>query len=205
MKEDILVEHNRLFQEAGAIIKGHISLAEQRDLPIPGWLLTRRLKRAIGLYERALEINPENWSAMWFIGKVHQRLRNKAEALSWFERAYQSDPSQPDVAREASLAAMEVGRQDIAVVFAHRATQIEPANPSLRANLALAHLLAGRIADAETAIQQALVDDPSDRISKNILAMVQHFAATDRIPPISIPALTDYWLQVLEENNRPDL
>jgi len=53
---------------------------------------------------------------MWLVGKVHQRLGDPVAALSWFERTYQVNSSQPDVAREASLYAMDIGRGDAAVV-----------------------------------------------------------------------------------------
>jgi tetratricopeptide (TPR) repeat protein len=108
MAEEIAAKHNRLFQEASAIIKGQISVHGQADLPAPGWLITRKLKQAVNLFEQVLQINPENWSAMWLIGKIQQRLRHNSEALSWFERSYQVNPSQPDVAREASLCAMDI-------------------------------------------------------------------------------------------------
>lgn len=186
-------EHDRLFQEAVAITKNQIPLHGQPDMPVPSWLLAPKLKHAVALFERVLQINPGNWSAMWFIGKVHQRFRNKDEAFGWFERAYQANPSQPDVAREAALCAMEIGRHDAAIVFAHRASQIEPTNPGLRANLALAYLLAGRLPDAQTAIEQALAGAPSDAISQTIRAMVQHFVTNGQVPPTTTPALLKYW------------
>jgi Flp pilus assembly protein TadD len=110
-----------------------------------------------------------------------------------FEGAYQINPSQPDIAREASVCAMELGRHDAAITFAHRAIQIEPANPGLHANLALAYLLAGHISDAQTSIERALSADPKDAISQTIQAMTQHFAVNGRTPPTTTPALLAYW------------
>jgi len=153
----------------------------------------RKLKRAISLFERVLALNPDNWSAMWLIGKVHQRLGDFATALSWFERSYQVNPSQPDVAREAAMCAMDIGRHDAAIVFAHRATQIEPTSAGLHANLALAYVLAGRIADARTSIEHSLSIDPTDKISQTIAAITQHFTSNGRTPPTTTPALLDYW------------
>ena len=89
MSEKVAAEHNRLFHQASAIVKGQIPLDGRLDMPVPGWLLSRKLKHAIVLFEHVVQINPKNWSAMWFIGKVHQRFRNAGEALSWFERSYQ--------------------------------------------------------------------------------------------------------------------
>ena len=193
MTEEEISQHDRLYQQALAIVRGQIPLEERPNMPVPGWWLTRNLKRAIALLERVLQINPENWSAMWFIGKVHQRLGNATEALAWFERCYQINPSQPDVSREASLCAMESGHHDEAIVFAHRATQIQPTNPGLHANLALAYLLSGRLPDAQTAIEQALALDPADTISQTIQTMVQYFANTGLLPPPTTSALLNYW------------
>jgi tetratricopeptide (TPR) repeat protein len=193
LTEQQRLEHNQCYEEASALIRNAIPLHERPHMPAPGWFLRRRLNRALSLFERVLQLNPENWAAMWLAGKVHQRLGDMATALSWFERAYQVNPSQPDVAREASMCAMDVGRHDAAIVFAHRATQIGPANAGLHANLALAYLLGGHLADAQARIDQSLTIDPSDGISLTIKAIIQHFASNGRTPPTTTPALQDYW------------
>jgi Flp pilus assembly protein TadD len=152
---ELAEKHNRLFQEAMAIVQNQIPLHGKTDMPVPGVVLSRQLRKAISLFRRALEINPNNWSAMWFIGKVHQRFREDKDALEWFKQSYDVNPSQTDIAREASLCAMQIGNHDMAIVFAHRAIQVDPTNPGLGANLALAYLLAGRIRDAQASISQA--------------------------------------------------
>jgi tetratricopeptide (TPR) repeat protein len=130
---------------------------------------------------------------MWFTGKVYQCCHDQATALAWFERAYQINASEADVAREASTCAMELARHDTAIGFAHRAVQIAPANPGLHANLALAYLLAGRIPEAQNEIGCAVATDPTDIISKTIDSMTKHFAANGRTPPATTPALLTYW------------
>lgn len=193
MTEQHRVEHNQAFAEAAALIKNEIPLHERPNMPARGWFLRRKLRRAVSLFERVLQLNPDNWAAMWMVGKVHQRYGDHAMALAWFERAYQINPSQPDVAREASMCAMDIGRHDAAIVFAHRATQIEPGSAGLHANLALAYLLAGRRADAQACIERSLTIDPSDKISKTIEAIIRHFVANGRTPPTTTNALQSYW------------
>ena len=199
LTEQQRLEHNNVFDAASTLIQDEIPLHERPQLPPPGWLLRRKLNRALKLFDRALELKPDNWSAMWLVGKVHQRLGDQTTALSWFERAYQENPSQPDVAREASMCAMDAGRNDTAIVFAHRATQIEPANAGLHANLALAYLLAARIPDAKGSIERSIAADPADQISQTINTIIMHFAANGRTPPTTPPSLLDYW-----HNNRTD-
>jgi len=193
LTEQQILEHNKCFEEATAIVKGEILIHERPQLPKPGWLLRRKLNQALSLLERVLELNPDNWPAMWNIGKIQQRFGDNAVALSWFERAYQINPSQPDVAREASLCAMEIGRQDAAIIFAHRSVQIEPSNGGRHANLALAYLLANRISEAQTSIDNALAADPADKISQSIKSAIQHFATNGGTPPTTAPALLNYW------------
>src|SRR5580765_7008207 len=74
MNEQQRAEHNRAFEEASALVKDEIPLHERPAMPGPGWWLRRKLKRAISLFESVLALNPDNWSAMWLVGKVHQRL-----------------------------------------------------------------------------------------------------------------------------------
>ena|SRR5436190_4867175 len=196
MTEQQRAEHNKLFEQAAALVKEEIPLHDRRVLPKPGWWLRRKLRRALSLFERALELNPENWSAMWLAGKVHQRLGEETTALSWFERAYQVNPSQPDVAREASLLAMDVGRSDAAIVYAFRATQIEPESAGLQANLALAYLLAARVGEAQKSIESSLSIDGSDTISQTIKEIIGHFASTGRKPPAKTEDLQRYWAKL---------
>lgn len=116
-------EHNRLFEEASTIIQGQIPVHGQSELPPLSWLGTRKLRQAISLYERVLEINPSNGSALWLLGKIHQRFRDILEALSWV-RAFTSKLSvSPARCTSGAL--------------------INPGDAGLRANLALAYLLAG--------------------------------------------------------------
>lgn len=118
MNSDLIPEHNLPLKEASLIIRDQIPLLGKPELPAPGWFLRRRLRHAITLYERVLEMNPTNWSAMWFIGKIHQRFCELPEALIWFERSHRTNPSQPDVVREASICAMEIGSAGKAIEYA---------------------------------------------------------------------------------------
>lgn len=193
MTEAQRIEHDRVFEEASALVTNELLLHDRTPLPLPGWWLRRKLKRALSLFDRVLSLKPDNWSAMWLVGKTHQRLGDVTSALSWFERANQVNPSQPDVAREASLCAMEIGRGDAAVAFANRAVQVEPDSAGLHANLALAYLLAGRIDEASRSIRHSLSSDPSDTISHTINAIVEHFSENGHTPPKLTSELQNYW------------
>ena len=193
MNDQERAEHNRLFEEASAMINEEIQFHDRPLLPPPGWWLRRRLKRALSLFHRVLELRPENWSAMWLAAKVRQRLGDEKAAFEWFERAYQVNPSQPDVAREASLTAMNIGRTDAAVVYAFRATQIEPESAGLHANLALVYVLDGQLEQARKSIEHSLGLDPSDTISQTIKAIIEFFATHPIPPPKTTEGLKQFW------------
>lgn len=193
MDERLRVEHNTAFEKASVLLKGEIPLHERMDMKTPGWWTRRRMNKACTLLKRVLAINPENWSAMWLLGKANQRFGDTDTALMWFEKSYQINPSQPDVAREASLCAMDAGKTDEAVVFSFRATQIEPENAGLQANLALAYLLAGRVSEASGSIGRSLKIDPDDRISQTIGSIIEHFMTNGKEPPRNTSDLLAYW------------
>jgi tetratricopeptide (TPR) repeat protein len=196
MTGDQIAEHNRIFQEATEILKGRIRLDEHagtRTVTERDW---GDLERAIQLLQRVLELNPENWASMWFIGKIYQRFDNHSAAYDWFKRSYAINPSQPDVAREASISAAEIGEADAAIKFAYRAIQIAPGNSGLYANLAVANLQAGRLEEADVAVRQALAGNPTDDLSKTVAAMIKHFRDTGITPPVSTTALLNYWRRI---------
>ena len=186
-------EHNRAFQEGSELVRGELQLQEARQSENADQPARAKLEQALRLFARVLEINPENWSAMWLVGKVHQRLGDQTTAYAWFRRAYQINPSQPDVAREASICAMFLGRSEEAITYASSALQNKPPNSSLQANLALALLLAGRLDEARTAIQKAIASDPADKASKTIENMIRHFLTCGKRPPSTTASLEDYW------------
>lgn len=202
ISEEAAAEHDRLYSEALNACKNEIPLAEQPNLAAPGWLKAFRLRRAIQLFKRAVQINPQNWNAMWFIGKLQQRLRNWAEALDYFGRATSINTTQPDLAREASLCAMELGRKVEGVKFAQDALNLAPYDAGLIANLALAYLLSGNLSDAQAAIDQALSKDPTDSISMTLATMIQHFEARGRTPPDTSTKLLIYWQRHLNAMRR---
>jgi tetratricopeptide (TPR) repeat protein len=193
MTEAERAQQNRAFEEAAGIVKKEMPLEAREDSSPPGWFLRRKLVRALSLFERVIQLNPANWSALWLMGKVHLRLQNSDAALSCFERAHQANPAQPEIAREASRCAMDLGLHEAAVDFAQRAIQMDPNSCALRANLSLACLIAGLLPDAQLAANQAVMGDPTERYYQTLKAMARHFGANGSTPPPTPAALFEYW------------
>ena len=146
--------HDELYSAACALIEGLIQLeGTASDLDEPA---RKRLSESVPLFEEVVQINPADWRAMWFLGKVYQRFNDPERSFDWFWRAHRVNPEQPDVAREASIAAMESGRPEQAVVFCQCAIEAQPDDPGLNANLALALLFCEKPTEARSAISEAI-------------------------------------------------
>jgi tetratricopeptide (TPR) repeat protein len=174
--------HDELYKRAGELIEG-LLIFQNRETPPLQPDGRRRLDEAAGLYEEVVRINPRNWAAMWLLGKVHQRLEQYERGLEWFSRAHRVNPDHVNVAREASIAAMDAGKPEEAIPFCRRALQVKPGDPGLRANLAVATLFCGKPAEARDIAAAALADDPADGITAAIVRIIDEVLAGTRPCP----------------------
>lgn len=164
--------HNERYEQGCRLIEGLIILHDRKPALLESQE-SKRLEEALLLFDEVVRINPRNWAAMWLIGKIYQRLGDCANSLSWFTRAHHINPDQPDVAREASIAAMEVGRPEEAIPFCERAIEANPDDPGLRANLALALLFSGKSKEAHSVAKEALVRDSADAITAYLVRIIE--------------------------------
>jgi hypothetical protein len=165
------IRHDQLYQQASTLIDGLIILSNEAPAPLERQQHLR-LEQAIPLFEEVVRLDPHNWAAMWLLGKIYQRLVNHEQSLNWFARAHRVNPDQVDVAREASVAAMELGRPVEAIPFCECAIEINPDDPGLRANHALALLFAERPTEARGAAEEALRRDPADEVTAQIVRFI---------------------------------
>jgi Flp pilus assembly protein TadD len=131
-------------------------------------------------------MNPEGWSSMWALGKISQRLGDQAAAFDWFVKAHSLKPDQPDVAREAGIAALDLGRAEAALTLCRAAVACGPDDPGLVCNLALAHCLAGDDAEAVRCVTQAAERDPADPVTATVRHFIREVASGKRPRPRSL-------------------
>lgn len=182
MAEQDATRHRDLYQKGCDLIQGLILLDDRPPAPMDA-PNRQRLQDAIAAFEEVVQINPANWNAMWLLGKIYQRLGDFIQALDWFARAHRVNPEQPDVAREAAIAAMESGQPAAAIPFCERAIEAQPEDAGLRANLALALLFSGRPRDAHAVAADALARDPADGITQQIVGIINEVLAGTRACP----------------------
>ncbi len=132
-----------------------------------------KVRRGIRLLDRVMELNPENWNALWVMGKAYQALGDSSKALASFTMSHSINPNSPDIAREASISAIESSQNDVAIAFAERAVQLDPDDPGLRSNLALMYLFGQQLQLAEAQIEQAYAKDPFDKITLNVRKLIK--------------------------------
>jgi tetratricopeptide (TPR) repeat protein len=184
--------HNALTARGWALTERRLMLHGKALSRRPGWYTRRQLRRAIRCFEQALAIHPEGWSSMWALGKIYQRLGDQATAFDWFARAVAIKPDQPDVAREAGIAALDIGRVEEALALCRAAVEFRPDDPGLVCNLALAHCLAGQDVEAQRCAAAAAGRDPSDVISANVLGFVRDVASGKRPRPKRLSEVFPY-------------
>jgi tetratricopeptide (TPR) repeat protein len=183
LTDEKVAQHNALYQRGWDLTRGQLHDAEGNLRQRPGWLARRRLRTAIGCFQEALQINPGNWSAMWALGKIYQRFGEHNTSLGWFARAHELNPTQPDVAREGGLAALDSGDAEVALRLCSAAVSNDPNDPGLVANVALAHVLKGNDALALECAERALLMNPSDNVSVTVRDFVRDVSSGKRQRP----------------------
>jgi Flp pilus assembly protein TadD len=178
-------QHNRLYGEAWRTASPHLRI-DGRHFFWPAFLVRARLRRAKGLFEQALAINPNGWQSMWALGKLHQRLSEHASAVSWLQKAATVAPQEPNVQRELGIELLEVGEFERAVAAFRVAGQAQPSDPGHRANLALSLLLHGSTTEALGAADTALAMNPADPISQRLHSLVASVAEGRRPAPRTV-------------------
>lgn len=181
-QDELHAEYNRLYEEASSAV---YPLIEIHGKPVQKLTIEqeRQLRDGIDLFDRVVQLNTTNWAAMWLVGKAYQRLNEFESALKWFSRGHNVNPLHPDVAREAAIAAMELGRPTEAIGFCEKAIASKPQDPGLRANLALATLFSGDAKKAASVADEALRQDPSDKITRRIAELCEEVLAGKRSCP----------------------
>ncbi|MBB6428746.1 tetratricopeptide repeat protein [Algisphaera agarilytica] len=103
------------------------------------------------------------------MGKAWQRLGNDDRRFDAYIKSHQLNPTHPDVAREAGIAAMDIRKPDLAVAVTKRAVIASPEDAGLKANLALAYLFCGQSQEAMTVVTESLQMDPEDQITLRLV------------------------------------
>jgi len=173
MNVEEINKHNQVYEQAYSLLRGEILLDGKPPLSRPGFFVRRRLNKAIALFNDVLQMNPENWAAMFGIAKAAQRLGDNVRAFDLMLAAHRGNPSVSGFAREAGLIAFQLGRTRKGIELTEAAITIQPDDGSLYSNLGLGHLLGGNTAAAVEAFQRANDLELDHTITPRLLAVAQ--------------------------------
>lgn len=189
MNYDHAARYNGLLERGMQLLKQYALVgmgAAPESLPED---VEQRLREAMRCLRQASEMVPAQMAPKWGLGKAYQALGDREQALAWFEAAYRLAPHQPDVCREAGLAAMEANSFEAAEKYSREAVTARPDDAGLHANLALALMFLGRDDEACRTIRHSLELSPGDPVSRNVAALVTAVAKGALARPTSAQAL----------------
>lgn len=150
-----------------------IQLADRQHDQPPGPRGLKRLAASRALLEQVLATDPDSWLALWWLGKIEQRLGHDLTALEWLEKSAAAAPDdEADPAREACLQALHLGDSELGIRYGEEAVRRNPDDHGHESNLALAYLVADRLDDALQHAEAAVGRQPDDPISRQVLSMV---------------------------------
>jgi Flp pilus assembly protein TadD len=175
-------EQNSVYQEACDLIDPYLRLHGAKSRGIDN-AARSKIARGIALLGVVTRYSPSNWSAYWICGKGYQTLGDSPAACDAFKMAFDIQKKNPDVAREYMFECLILGRGAEGLHAARLAVEINPSDSGLHANLALAHLVSGDAISALKAVDEALLLDPSDAISRNVKKVTQQIIDGKRSMP----------------------
>lgn len=176
---------NRRFERGTELARDVIILDDGTGLrkPKPGFWARRKARKALQHLQQCTAMLPEHWPSLWVIGKIWQALGEQQTALAHFARAVHLHPTQVDLLREASIAAVDAGAPAEAVQFSALALQQRPDDSGLLCNHAVNLLLNGQDEAALTTIGRALALEPTNAINRNADRLIRAVLAGTRARP----------------------
>jgi tetratricopeptide (TPR) repeat protein len=173
--------HNEYYTKALTLAEKYIYIGG--PLNQIGFFAKRRLKKAITLFRRALEIPPDNYASHWCLGKTHQVLGEHSNALECFEAALTFEQNNADVYREASIEAQDCNDFEKALNYCDQALALRPDDAGLHCNRALAMLLLQRDTETMEAIEASLTLAPKDQITLHVKSLANSIIIGTRPRP----------------------
>lgn len=134
-----------------------------------GFFEKRRLKTAVTILERLLEIATDDGAAHWTLGMIHRSGGEHGRALEHFRRAYEASPGHRDVGREYAGQCFILGAAADGVRLSRELHRNFPEDVGLHSNLALALLIGGDLDEALATAQAAHEREPGDPVTRNLL------------------------------------
>ncbi len=119
-----------------------------------------QLQKAWDIYEKILEIDPENSDALHLLGLLNHYTGNNNSAYKLITKAIQNDPEYPFFHNSLGLVLKEMGRLDEALSYYKKALELKPDYTEVYNNMGIVFQESGRLDEAVSCYKKALVIDP---------------------------------------------
>ncbi|HEU4758515.1 MAG TPA: hypothetical protein VFT91_00905 [Dehalococcoidia bacterium] len=177
--------HDELYREGTKLLRPYLPLG---DGITPGQPVDLEdIERGRRLLGRVLEMDPNNWAALWFLGMGCRVAGYKDQAYEAFARAFALKPDHVDVGRELVLQCCINGRGQEAVEVSRRVLALKPEDGGLMSNHALALLLAGDVGRARFFAAKAEVAAPDNRAAHGVAQVIEDVIAGKMPRPTKWP------------------
>lgn len=125
---------------------------------------TGNVAKAVQLFRKALELNPDNHQALNWLGYLWaDKGENLTEARQFIEKAVQLDPDNGAYRDSLGWVLFKQGRAGEAVPHLRRAAELEKNDPTILSHLADALLQLGQRAEAVQLLQKAAAAAPDNK------------------------------------------
>src|SRR6185503_477338 len=176
---------NEFLQGAFNLLRPYMEFDENK--PVVSSEDQQTVSRAIEMLDRVIEINPINWSALWFLGLAHRALGNRDLEYNALKRAYELERGNVNVGRELCGTCITLGKADEAIEVSAHVLSLEPHDAGLLANHALALLIGARVTEASAVVSASLEIAPEDTITLNLRDLIQDVLERRRPLPTRWP------------------
>jgi tetratricopeptide (TPR) repeat protein len=117
---------------------------------------------AIALYDKAIEIDPNNVKVLVTKGEILYELARFKEAIALYDKAIEIEPKFKEAWYNKGLALAKLGRYQAALSCFDKAIEIDPNNPDAWESKGLALYKFGKYKEAVTSFDKAIEIDPNN-------------------------------------------
>jgi len=177
--------HDELYREGCKILQPYLPLVDGLTPSKPVDL--QDIEKGRRLLTRALDLNPNNWSAYWIMGMACRAAGYKDQAYEALSRAWAINPTHVDVGRELVLQCCINGRGAEAVQVSSKVLGLRPEDAGLLSNHALALMLAGEVGRARFFAAKATAAAPDNRAAAGVAQVIEDVIAGKMPRPTKWP------------------
>ncbi len=132
----------------------------------------RRFDDAYAAFQQALQIMPQNWTALSFYSEALWNRGQRQAAIQMAQETLRLNPDYAEGQQRLGKMLLAVGQAREAVGPLTRAAELDPTRPIYRSDLGTALFQAGDLAAAEQQIRTSLELNPDNAEAQNVLGAI---------------------------------